>query len=583
MAAEGVTSTSEGQTEAGPRIKVLAHYVAEAIAAGEVIDRPAAAVKELLENSLDAGARRIEVEIEEGGVDLIRVVDDGSGMTPAELSVAFQRHATSKLTVIDDLLRLRTLGFRGEALASIAAVSRVTVVSRAGESGRAHSLTIDGSQRRGPSITAAPVGTGITCRALFHNLPARRAFLKSARAEASACVRVVTEAALSRPDVRFELRSQGRRVFSAGGSGGLAAVLTAAFGRDAAAGVLEVGHVDQDISVRGLIGPPEAARASRQAMVEMVNGRRVHHRGIEAAVIAAYRGLLPGDRFPLAVIDVHLDPSLADVNVHPTKREVKFRDEGAVFEVVQRGCWDALQGSRPRSFVLPESTSAQVVAQQLPLSQFETGARNPVEQSFAPGPTLSDAVSWRYLGQAHNRYLVAQTSSGLAVIDQHAAHEKVLYRSWLDELRQVSGQPHPAQGLLEPILIEAAEGSLGHATEQGLDLVRLGFDLEQFGPTTLRCTAAPVGLPVGLVPQTLLELLEIAGQGGEWDADKRHRMAASLACHSAVRFGDRLDDAQASALIRDLATTEGGITCPHGRPALLLLSEAQLLTAFQRR
>lgn len=582
-----MTWTSAGGSEPEARIRVLAPEVAEAIAAGEVIDRPAAAVKELVENALDAGASRIEVEIEGGGVDLIRVVDDGSGMTPAELEVAFQRHATSKLSEIDDLSRLRTLGFRGEALASIAAVSRVTVVSRAGPGGRAHSLTIDGGQRRGPSVTAAPVGTSITCRGLFQTMPARRAFLRSTRAEAAACARVVTEAALSRPDVRFELRSQGRRMFSAGGSGSLASVVGAAFGREAAEGMLEVAHGDQEMAIRGLIGAPQLARGSRQAMVEMVNGRRVHHRGVETAVVAAYRGLLPGDRFPVAVIDIHLDPAGADVNVHPTKREVRFRNEGAVFELVQRGCWEALQGTRPRSFTLPGIPSAQPsrppAPQQLPLAQFDRVSPSADAEPSEPGAALSEAVSWRYLGQAHNRYLLAQTASGLAVIDQHAAHEKVLYQRWLRELEQVSGQPHPAQGVLEPILIEAVAASLDQAAEAGLDLARLGFDLEQFGPTTIRCTAAPVGLPVGVVAETVLELIDIAVNGQAGPSQSHHRLAASLACHSAVRFGDRLDDAQATSLIRELALTEGGITCPHGRPALLLLSESQLLTAFHRR
>ena len=579
-----MNAAEPGDAPDGGRIRLLAAEVAEAIAAGEVIDRPASAVKELLENSVDAGATRVVVEIEGGGVDLIRVVDDGSGMTAAELEVAFQRHATSKLSTIEDLSRLRTLGFRGEALASIAAVAQVTVISRTPGSSRAYSLTIDADRRRGPSVTAGPPGTSITCRSLFHTMPARRAFLRSARAEASACARVVTEAALSRPDLHLELRSQGRRVFSAPGSGSLVDATTAVFGIEAGTGLLEVDHTEQELRVRGLIGPPQSARPSRQALVEMVNGRRVHHRGIEAAVVAAYRGLLPADRFPLAVLDIQLDPSLADVNVHPTKREVRFKDEGAVFELVQRACWEALQGSRPRSLVLPATASVETRAEQLPLSQFR-GAGDGVStfEPSTPGPALSEAGMWSYLGQAHNRYLLAQTTSGLAVIDQHAAHEKILYERWWEELDEESGRPHAAQGLLEPVLVEIPEGLLDQAGVGGVNLARLGFDVEPFGPATLRCTAAPVGLPVSLVSTTVLDVLEISRQGTIGGADGRHRLAASLACHSAVRFGDRLDPSQARALIADLATTRGGVTCPHGRPAILLLSESQLLGAFHRR
>ncbi|MHB1638267.1 MAG: DNA mismatch repair endonuclease MutL [Candidatus Dormibacteria bacterium] len=569
----------------GGRIRVLDPMVAEAIAAGEVIDRPAAAVKELVENALDAGARRVEVEIEGGGADLIRVVDDGSGMAPAELEVAFHRHATSKLIAIEDLERLRTFGFRGEALASVAAVSRVTVVSRAGEGGRAYSLAIEGEQRRGPSVTSAAVGTAITARDLFHSLPARRAFLRSPRAEAAACTRIVADAALSRPDVKFQLRSQGRRVFSSSGSGSLAEAVTAVFGQEPGSVLLKVAHADQEMTLNGLIGAPEVARPTRQGMVAMVNGRRIHHRGIEAAISAAYRGILPADRFPLAVLDIGCDPALVDVNVHPAKREVRFRDERAVFELVQRGCWTALQGVSPRSFpISPATTGAPgQMSEQLPIPQFiDAGA--PVSSGEAGrAPSLTDLASWIFVGQAHERYLVAQTASGLAVIDQHAAHEKVLYQRWLAELRNDSRQPHASQGLLDPVLIETETGALDQATDAGMDLLSMGFHLEQFGETTVRCSAAPVELPVGAIAQAVLELLEIAAHGGPGEADRWHRVAASLACHSAIRFGDRVGEVEASTLLKDLAATEGGITCPHGRPAVLLLSESQLLTAFQRR
>ncbi|MHB1500441.1 MAG: DNA mismatch repair MutL family protein, partial [Candidatus Dormibacteria bacterium] len=234
--------------------------------------------------------------------------------------------------------------------------------------------------------------------------------------------------------------------------------------------------------------------------------------------------------------------------------------------------------------ISPATTGAPgQMSEQLPIPQFiDAGA--PVSSGEAGrAPSLTDLASWIFVGQAHERYLVAQTASGLAVIDQHAAHEKVLYQRWLAELRNDSRQPHASQGLLDPVLIETETGALDQATDAGMDLLSMGFHLEQFGETTVRCSAAPVELPVGAIAQAVLELLEIAAHGGPGEADRWHRVAASLACHSAIRFGDRVGEVEASTLLKDLAATEGGITCPHGRPAVLLLSESQLLTAFQRR
>ncbi|HVD02849.1 MAG TPA: DNA mismatch repair endonuclease MutL [Candidatus Dormibacteraeota bacterium] len=568
------------------RIRILDKAVAEAIAAGEVIDRPASAVKELIENSLDAEATTVSVEIEEGGLDLLRVVDNGEGMTAEELLQAFDRHATSKLATIDDLLRLRTFGFRGEALASIAAVSRVTAISRVAEADRAHSMVVEGEGRRGPVVTAGPVGTTISARDLFHNVPARRAFLRSPRAEAAAVSRVLAEAALSRPDVSFTLRSQGRKVLRVAAGGSLGAAIAAVYGREAAEGLLEVHFDDSEVGARGLVGSPQTARPSRNAMVIMVNGRRVHHRALVAAVEAAYRGLLPAGRYPLVVLDLRCDPALVDVNVHPTKREVRFRDERRMFEVVQRSCWAALQGATPTSMPLgPRATFEPGPArQQLPHPSLPGLAH----ESVWAGPqmdsriSLSEAARWRYLGQVHSRYLVAETGSGVALIDQHAAHEKVLYQRWMKVLAEPGAEPLPAQGLLQPILIETDTAAWESAFPDGLTLAQLGFEVDIFGESTVRCSAAPAGMRASEVTGALTDLLELSAETQDGHA-QRHRLAASLACHSAVRFGDRLPEVEAAALIRELAITEGGISCPHGRPAVLLLSEGQLLSAFQRR
>ncbi|HUY54200.1 MAG TPA: DNA mismatch repair endonuclease MutL [Candidatus Nanopelagicaceae bacterium] len=575
------------------RIHLLAPPVAEAIAAGEVIDRPAAAVKELIENSQDAGATRIVVEIEGGGTELIRVGDDGHGMAAGELAAAFQRHATSKLTSIDNLRSLRTFGFRGEALASIAAVSRVTAISRAEGTHRAYEIKLAAGEVRGPVATAAPDGTVVAARDLFFNMPARRAFLRAPRTEAAACVRVAQEAALGRPDIGFEVRSGGRVVLRTPGRSSLTAVVRAVFGAEAAQAVLAVESPGGEVGVTGVLGAPGVARLTRQAMVIMVNGRRVQHRGLSAAVEGAYRGLLPTGRYPLAVLNVTCDPALVDVNVHPTKREVRLQNEGRFFEAVQRACWTALQAGAPPSLAALGAPRApapganlEARAEALPglgSAGLWPLSSEPLNSSPAVDPRLSEAAQWRYLGQAHNRYLVVETGSGLALLDQHAAHEKVLYARYLARLGSDPALALPAQGLLAPVLAEMPPALLDALEDAQGALARLGFEVEAFGVGTIRCSALPIGLPISALEPTLVDILSSWGERGSTEAGRRHRVAASLACHSAVRFGDPMDKSEVAALLQDLAATEGGITCPHGRPTVLLISERELLAAFNRR
>lgn len=574
------------------RIHLLAPQVAEAIAAGEVIDRPAAAVKELIENSQDAGATRIVVEIEGGGTELIRVGDDGQGMAAGELAAAFQRHATSKLTSIDNLRHLHTFGFRGEALASIAAVARVTAISRAEGAHRAYEIKLAAGEVRGPVATAAPDGTVVAARDLFFNMPARRAFLRSPRTEAAACVRVAQEAALGRPDIAFEVRSGGRVVLRTSGRSSLTAVVRAVFGVEAAQALLAVEGSSGDVGVSGVLGAPRVARLTRQAMVIMVNGRRVQHRGLSAAVEGAYRGLLPTGRYPLAVLNVTCDPALVDVNVHPTKREVRLQNEGRFFDAVQHACWTALQESAP-SALAPLGSRAPALGPTLEaraeaLPGFDSAGLPPFSPRPASSPPeadpqLREAAHWRYLGQAHNRYLVVETGAGLAVLDQHAAHEKVLYGRYLARLASNSAPALPAQGLLAPLLVEVPPALLEALEDAGGAMAQLGFEVEAFGVGTLRCSALPIGLPISAVEATAIDILSSWQERGATESGRRHRVAASLACHSAVRFGDPMDPSEVVALLQDLAGTEGGITCPHGRPTVLLISESELLAAFDRR
>lgn len=592
----GLSSTTPPLEAVGqpPRIRRLAPEVAEAIAAGEVIERPASVVKELLENSLDAGAGRISVEILGGGSDQIRVVDDGEGMSAQESGLAFERHATSKLLAIGDLTTLSTFGFRGEALASIAAVARVVLVSRQPGSVAGARIEVRGRVVGEPTPVASPPGTSVEVSQLFHLTPARRAFLKSERAEGSACLRVVSEAALGRPDVRFEARLGGRKALGTPGRGDLVEVAQAVLGRSAAEQLVPVDWSDDQIAVVGVVGAPASSHPNRNGLILMVNGRRVHQRALVAAVEGAYRGLLLVGRHPLAVLDIHCDPAQLDVNVHPTKREVRFRDESRFFESVQRACWGALRQLNPSSLSLarlptpvsgdpahswpaPDIPAGGDLSEDLGLQGID---RPPLELSSP----LAEAEGWRYLGQAHNRYLIVETGQGIALLDQHAAHEKVRYRRVLSALEGVHPEAsQPSQGLLNPLLLELGTEALAALPEAQELMARAGFDLEAFGETTIRCSAVPVGTRLSELPQLLIEVLVESRSGQVGRGPRLHRLAASIACHTAIRFGDSVGPEQVAALLRELAATPGGITCPHGRPAILLLSEAQLLTAFRRR
>jgi DNA mismatch repair protein MutL len=568
--------------------------VANAIAAGEVIERPASVVKELIENSLDAQATRITVEVEAGGTKLIRVVDNGQGLPGDDLALAFQRHATSKLREIDDLTRIATFGFRGEALASIAAVARVSVVSRQPASPAGAAIAVTGGETGDVKAAAGAPGTTVEVGDLFHNVPARRAFLRSERTEASACLRVVAEAALGRPDVRFEARLGGRRALVSPGGGDLIEAARAVFGPGVAGQLLPVLWAGDGIEVTGVLGRPGTAHPNRNSLVVMVNGRRVHQRALVAAIEGAYRGMIEVGRHPLGVIDVRCAYGDVDINVHPTKREVRFREEGRFFAAVQRACWGALQDLRPSGLALdvdlatlPGGTDSPQTLQGKSSRWRESEPPELLGEQPAPlddGVRLGEAARWRYLGQAHNRYLVVETERGIALLDQHAAHEKVLYAKLLKDLTEGTGEePAPSQGLLSPMLVDLGPLLVGGLVDARHLLARAGFDLEPFGESTIRCSAVPIGTRLSELPALLTEVLgDFTGDRGRPD-DRIHRLAASVACHSAVRFGDPVSREEVGRLLGDLSVTPGGITCPHGRPAVLLLSEGQLLAAFRRR
>ena len=578
------------EIEAGSRIAVLAPEVADGIAAGEVVDRPAAVVKELVENAIDAGATRIEVRIEAAGQQLIEVVDDGEGMPPADLRLAFQRYATSKLRSLDDLAALSTLGFRGEALASIGAVSRVEAVSRARDGGEGYRVVIEAGITVVARTSSSPVGTRITVSRLFFNTPARLKFLRQPGTENAVIARLVADLALGNPSIAFRLEVEGRLGLETPGTGELRTAFAAIYDAETAASMLPI----DEPTVQGLISPPALHRGTRDHVVILVNGRRIQHRNLVFAVEQAYRGLREPDRYPIAVLNLRLDPAEVDVNVHPTKREVRFRNEGAIFALLERACYHALRKS-PLYEVQASSDApalelreTAVLSSKYPLpgpprkgegesgpahkGEGESGTDHKGEGEEERLPPLT------YVGQLLHGYLVAEAPDAAVLIDQHAAHERVLFEQIL---RRVQRRATGSQLLLVPALVDLTPLQLS-AFEQHQGWLRgLGFEAESFGPHTVRVVAAPANLP----PAKAGRLLEavLADLAGERTPDRRlAQTAALIACHSAVRFGDAMTPESARQLLSSLALTADPISCPHGRPTTLILPEAQLRRLFKR-
>ena len=556
------------------RITVLPQVVADGIAAGEVVDRPAAVVKELMENAIDAGASRIQVGIEAAGQQLIEVVDDGEGMAPVDLPLAFRRNATSKIRSLEDLRTIHTLGFRGEALASIAAVARVEAVSRPRERGEGYRVIIEGGAQLAAGSAGSPAGTRVSVSRLFFNTPARLKFLKQPATETAVIVRLVGELALAHPTVGVGLAVDGRRVLNTPGNGDRRAAFAAVYDAPTAAAMLAV---DEGM-VSGLISPPALHRASREHVVMLLNGRRIHHRNLAFAVEQAYRGLREPDRFPLAVVELRLDPAEVDVNVHPSKREVRFRNEGAIFAAVERACYRALRQSP--IYELQSATGGPLLElrETIPHPSAPPPAGEGIDVGSGEGRESPRLPPLEYIGQLLRGYLVAEAPGAVVLVDQHAAHERVLYDRTLRRLEQ--RQPS-SQLLLIPHVLDLTPGHLAAFEEHESWLQALGFEGERFGPHTLRIRAAPSEMPESRVERAL-ELL-LTDLLGERTPDRRLReTAALLACHSAVRFGDAMTPESARQLLSSLAVTEEPISCPHGRPTTVILPDDQLRRLFKR-
>ena len=578
-------------------IRRLSQVVADAIAAGEVIERPASVLKELVENALDADASRIDIVIEGGGLVRIVVADDGTGIAADDLGLAVERHATSKIAVARDIAGVRTLGFRGEALASIAAVSELHLTTRSRGSTGGASLHVRNGEVLSRAAAASGPGTRVEVCELFAASPARLRFLRSVATEGSAAVRVAADLAITHPGVAFTCTNDGRMVLRTAG-GTLREALRAVIGTRADRDLLDI-HAPGPIAVGGAISSPHAHRASRSGLVLIVNNRLVHNRALLAAVDESYRGLIPGGRHGYGVVTVEVSGEAVDVNVHPAKREVRFSDERAVFSAVQRACWATLRaapalgadGHVPSGFadVMLEVRDGDLdvlgrPATRLPL---QSGSlRAPLVVTAGDTVTTADPSqtlqAMEALGQAGSGFLVATAGDTVVLVDPHAAHEKVLYSDLLERWRRPTPDAAGAQLLLMPVVVECGPDTASRVAAEHDFFSRCGFTIEQFGPGAVRCTAVPMSA-ADADPEVLVgELLEGLDQRDAGTEERRHRLAALVACHAAVRFGDRLDVAAQQRLLDQLMATPGGTTCPHGRPSVLILDDTVLRRAFRR-
>jgi len=580
-------------------IRILPDTIASQIAAGEVVDRPASVVKELLENAIDAGAEKIEIEVMQAGRRLIQVTDDGSGIPADELALAVSRHATSKLSRAEDLFNIHTLGFRGEALASIGSVSRLTLITNTRQNPVGAKLTMEGGEPAETSSIAAAAGTRVSVEDLFFNLPARLKFLKSDTTENKHITGLVTRYALAYPHIRWSVTQDEKLTFQTTGSGERLEILQALFGPSEAGKLMPVNFEEHHLKVEGHISNLSLTRSNRKDITVFVNGRWVQDPMLTSAVIRAYNTMLMVGRYPVAVLFITLPPELVDVNVHPAKAEVRFRDQDAVFSGVQRAIRRGLLAFTPipdlnatrlwgrnlpdtggpswqqGCFSATDETNKEVIESEAPTSShFETSQRQPA----LPGSYLP---LLRLVGQVASTYLIAEGPDGLYLIDQHAAHERVLF----DQLMaQFDAKSIPSQALLDPVVIELTPEKAGILEEQLDALLNLGFEIEEFGPNAFVVRSVPIVVEKS-DPRLAIEAIVTAFEEDETPlmAKAEARVAARVCKRMAVKAGQILSEAEQRNLLLSLESSPSPRTCPHGRPTMIHLSVNLLERQFGRQ
>ena len=591
-------------------IRLLSPEVSSQIAAGEVVERPASVVKELLENSLDAGANSISILIEDAGKKLIEVADDGVGIPSAELELAAARHATSKLVQSDDLFSIATLGFRGEALASIGSVSRMTITSRVKEEQEGASLQVEGGIAGKPTKVGTTVGTTVRVENLFYNVPARLKFLKKDVTERRTIDTLVTRYALAYPDKRFKLTEGNKISLQTSGDGDRRAILASLYGVDVARQMLKVMAEEEGYRLTGFISPTSITRSNRKEITFFINGRWVQEIALSTALLQAYRTMLMVGRYPMSALFLEIDPKEVDVNVHPAKAEVRFKSQDKIFSFVQRSTRKALLAYSPVPNVAPSlwGTTRTVPAE----SNSSVGLDWAIghDEAIDHGPSTrddgkrvngqssmveSDQRSFeriplmRLIGQIGATYLVAEGPDGLYLVDQHAAHERVLFEK-LMALRQAQDgaqremEKIPSQALLNPETLTLPPQAAKLLAEQLSALNRFGFDVNEFGPNTFQVRAMPTLFSGGDASAALRALVEDFEEDETPLQDEiEAKLAARVCKRMAVKAGQVLSNDEQRALLTDLEACDSPRTCPHGRPTMIHLSVDMLERQFGRR
>ncbi|MCH7528034.1 MAG: DNA mismatch repair endonuclease MutL [Candidatus Marinimicrobia bacterium] len=589
------------------QIKRLSSALANQIAAGEVVERPASVVKELVENAIDAGADRIEIIVQQGGRKLIQVTDNGSGMDQADLALAFERHATSKISNAHDLAHIATLGFRGEALPSIASVAQVTARSATGDQ-EGSEIVVAGGSSQGVKPAPPMKGTSIQVRNLFYNTPARRKFLKRPTTENQHIVEAVRRFALCNPQIAFSLTSDNKDIFTLPPAD-LKARIGGVFDRFYQKSLKEVFLEKTPFKVQGYVGNLSLVRGRPKEQYIFLNGRAVHDRLLNSAVYAAFRSLISRGEYPFFVLQISLPVDALDVNVHPAKTEVRFKDEWRVYHVVKTAVTEAIKdipGMMPE-FHKPFDSAPGGGFGPAPDPQLANRGADLFESAPRPGqshrsedsptfdagqaaqraevataPIIPDRPDRPYnpesIWQVHNKYIISQVASGLVMIDQHVAHERVLFE---EAQRALTGNPLPSQTVLFPQVLELAPDEFSRLLDLIPQLERLGFRLREFGKNTVVIDGVPIDVIWGREKEIIRDILDREEQGHS-GAKVFDQMAASYACHAAIKAGDPLNLEEMRTLVDRLFATQHPYYCPHGRPTVVHLSLAEIDKRFER-
>ncbi len=599
-------------------IAVLDQQTIDKIAAGEVIERPASVVKELVENAIDAGANAVTVEIRDGGISLIRITDNGAGIEKDQVPLAFLRHATSKIRRVDDLADVTSLGFRGEALSSIAAVCQVELITKTQQSLTGVRYLIEGGKEKGMEEIGAPSGTTFLARNLFFNTPARKKFLKTAQTEAGYVSDIVERIALSHPDISFKFISNNQTKLHTSGNGRMQDMIYHIYGRDIAANLIEINGGSDTVSIRGFIGKPVVSRGNRNYENYFVNGRYIRSQVISRAIEDAYHTFVMKHQYPFTVLQLTADGKLLDINVHPTKMELRFADGEKIYRDVYETVRSALSrqemiaqvsiGNREKP-VLPHP------AKKIP-EPFETVRRQTQEETVQPKPeppvrqetewetTVREPAAYeekkplqmelfdkrllsqesvkehRIIGQVFDTYWIVQFQDKLFIIDQHAAHEKVLYERIMKSLQN---REYTSQNIDPPVILTLTMSEAAILQKYRDRFAAVGFEIEEFGGSEYALRAVPDNL-FGLADRELfLEMLDaLAAQADVLKADMIDEKIASMSCKAAVKGNSRLSTEEIHALIRELLTLENPYHCPHGRPTIISMSKYELERKFKR-